>query len=343
VPQLQVPQQSQGYQPTDTQKLATGPLGDAAMYILQALQAAAPAPQMWNPQTYHGSGQDITRNILSALLPPNVFPRMMTQGMGMAQDVANRAGFGKDLEAVLAQLPMFRNMGGAGMAMPFRSSPLSNERGVLDPGGVVYHGSPSSVAGSVPLNELGRVYGEMVGAPGPYAITSPEAASAYALGSQSEAGALTKAGQYGPNVRAMQMAPHQSLYTDMPVTGPELNGLIEALQQHYNPAAKLSKGGSVISPEMQRNNLVNSVQSSMIPDVSPGGHLRDVLTGQIGQIAGEDMLSKGGFKSIHYPGEHPSSLGNVGDARAYKVLDNSILTDLADYLANLQKTPQAIP
>lgn len=203
--------------------------------------------------------------------------------------------------------------------------------GVTVPEQTVFHGSPSGVAGGLPTSEMGKVYGPQVGSPGHYVISSPGPASNYAEGSISEAGALTRSGDYAPNVRPYRMAQHQGLATDQPVTGDELQGLLDALKD-WNPAPKTTKGGSTITPEVQRNNLVNAITSGMIPDVSPGEHLRGILTGMVGQPMGESLLSKGGFKSISYPGEHPSTMG-MEQSQAYKVLDNSVLQNLFDYFA----------
>lgn len=203
--------------------------------------------------------------------------------------------------------------------------------GVTIPETTVFHGTPSGTAGALPISEMGKVYGEGVGSPGHYVIESPAAASEYAKGSNSEAGALTRSGDYAPNVRPYRMAAHQGLQTNAPVTEDELQGLVDALGK-WEPAEKMTKGGSKITAETQRNNLINAVTSGMIPGVSPGEHLRGILTGMVGQPEGEALLSKGGFKSISYPGEHPSTMG-MENAQAYKVLDNSILTNLFDALS----------
>lgn len=255
--------------------------------------------------------QQAGQTMSGAMLPPQL--RSVMPGVNELQNIQRgQAGITPYVDPELV-----RHLMGAGITIPEQA---------------VFHGTPSGTAGNLPLSAMGKVYGEGVGSPGHYVITNPGAASKYAEGSISEAGSLTKAGDYAPSVRPYRMAEHQGLRTDAPVAEEELQGLIDALGK-WNPPAKTTKGGSIITPETQRSNLINAVTSGMIPGVSPGEHLRGILTGMVGQPEGERLLSQGGFKSISYPGEHPSTMG-MEQAQAYKVLDNSILRNLFDALSN---------
>ena len=204
--------------------------------------------------------------------------------------------------------------------------------GITVPAQQVFHGTPSGTAGALPLEQMGQKFGPQVGSPGHYVINRPGPANIYSEGAISEAGQLAKQGDYAPNVRPYMMSEHQGLHTNEPVSGPELDRLLQSIMENFKPAEKMSKGGTPISSATQTQNAVNQVQAGMIPDVSPGGHLRDMLSGIMGQPQAEAQLSKGGFKSIQYPGEHPSTAGDPG-AQAFKVLDNSILQNLFDALS----------
>lgn len=201
----------------------------------------------------------------------------------------------------------------------------------------VYHGTPSGVAGGLPTAEMGQKFGPMIGTKGHFVSQSPEAASVYSQGAISEANSLLNKGDYAPSVRPYQMSGHQSLGTNVPVTAQELAGVLQAIEQTYNPAPKQTKFG-VTSPATQQANLRAAVENGMIPDVSPGEHLRGILSGMLGPQAGEDMLKAGGFKSIYYPGEHSATM-HMDNAQAFKVLDNSILQTLFDALASGKPAP----
>lgn len=284
-------------------------MADLASLVKQLIAEAQPRPDLITP----GSTGELTNT-----RPMTMFGRVVHANQVAEQNPVNvlKGILNKPATAeaeaggqALGAIPQSLLAGGAAKA-------------VMIPAMRAYHGTPSSLAGSLPTREMGKVYGPMAGAPGHFVASTPDAASEYARGAISEAGALTAQGNYGPNVRPYMMQAHQSLGTTTPVQANELTALLDTLQK-WTPAAKQTKHGT-ITPEMQRMNLINAIQNQVLPDASPGGHLRDIMSSMVGQKQAEDLLKQSGFKSIHYLGEH----AGIDNTQAFKVLDNTILQNL---------------
>jgi hypothetical protein len=292
-------------------------------------------------QMLFGQGQARPRPDLGATQPTATFAgRVVTPGE-TAQNALKRMPMG-DTEGNLMQAAQATLGAAAQPAMAAGSKMLASKLvpmlASIIPAKPVFHGTPSQIAGGLPNEQMGQKYGDMVGSPGHYVSESPHAASEYSKGAISEAHHLLGKDNYGPNVRPYMMKEHQALGTNIPVTAQELAGVLAAIDKHYNPAPKQNKHG-MVSTDQQRGNLRSAVENGMLPDVSPGEHLRGILSGMLGQEAGENMLKQGGFKSIYYPGEHSSTMG-MENAQAYKVLDNSILQNLFEFFAKNPQTPR---
>jgi hypothetical protein len=214
--------------------------------------------------------------------------------------------------------------------LAFGPSPLDAagpSQAVMVPASKVFHGTPFAYK-AVDMAKASKNLG-----PSHFVTTSADLAGDYAKGMFMDSTA--KAGQeLAPNIRPYMMKQHNSLISQQPVGQTDLDSIMLALRQNYNPAPRVGKHGTV-SSERQRENLLNEFASRLTPQ-SRGSDVRESLTSALGLEGGEDMLRKAGFQSIQYAGEEAGSALQ----QATKVLDPGILDNLFDALSR-PKSPFA--
>lgn len=263
--------------------------------------------------------------------------------IGAKQPVATFAGRvvhpGDTTQSALARMPMGSGEGDLSTALQTTLGALAQPTmtaggkllatkllAMMVPSGRVFHGSPMPF-GKIDLSNADP--NSLVG-PGHYVTSSPSLASEYAGGAtaQSLENLALQMREPQPNVRPYQMQAHNSLVTNMPVSESDIASVLKALQQREF-APKTAKHGT-ITPEQQRSNAVAGVESSVLPEASPGQQLWDALTRALGPQGANDTLRSAGFQSIQYPG---GRIMGSEPHQATAVLDPSILQNYFDFAA----------